>query len=130
MRRRSSWNAALENDDGPVHVGDRGIGFAFGGGMTALTSGGLFCRPQPRPVTAPIMVINPSPNRMAVRAGLEKHRKRRSQRPIPTWAGVLQLSAITRTAAARAEARTDRRGPCDAPATIDTLVAEIRSFTR
>lgn len=93
------------NDDGRVHVDDWGIGFALGVGMADPDAWLPILLAQPRPVIAPIMVINPNLSQMLVRVGVEERRKLRAQAHRHIGPAVLQLYTITRTARAHAGAR-------------------------
>jgi yecA family protein len=89
------------NDNGRVHVDDWGIGFTLGVGMAAPDAWLPILLAQPRPVIAPIMVINPNLSQMLVRVGVEERRKLRAQAHRHIGPAVLQLYTITRATRAR-----------------------------
>lgn len=93
------------NDNGRVHVDDWGTGFALGVGMADPDAWLPILLAQPRPVIAPIMVINPNLSRMLMRVGIEERRKLRAQAHRHIGSAVLQLYTITRAARAQTGAR-------------------------
>jgi yecA family protein len=94
-----NYSPIFMHDQGKVHVEDWAIGFALG-----LTLGGQAWTPillaKPRPVIAPIMVVNPQLAKLLVRVSPDDRRKLRATAHHHIGPAILQLYAITRTARA------------------------------
>jgi yecA family protein len=79
-----------------LYVDDWAVGFALGLGMGGEAWGPILLA-QPRPIIAPIMVVNPQLSKMLFRVPLNERRKLRATAHQHIGPAFLQLYAMTRT---------------------------------
>jgi yecA family protein len=92
-----NYGPIFMNDKGRVHVEDWVIGFALGLGLGGEAWASILLA-QPRPIIAPIMVVNPQLSKMLLRVSPSDRRKLRATAHQHIGPAVLQLYAITRAA--------------------------------
>lgn len=92
-----NYRPVFMHDKGKLYVDDWAVGFALGLGMGGEAWGPILLA-QPRPIVAPIMVVNPQLSKMLFRVPPSERRKLRATAHRHIGPAVLQLYAMTRTA--------------------------------